>query len=118
MNRAMKLRGAFLLVGLIGCVQLPAVSVRMRARFEQGELHARRALEARVDCGWALDSSALHRTRGAATEGGPEPSAPWLERDLAPCNVARACAWEMRERDAALAALVPEASSFSEGEAP
>jgi hypothetical protein len=117
MTRAMKLRGAFLLVGLVGCVQLPAVSVRMRASFAQGELHARRSLEARVDCGWALDSSAA-RMRGAAAEREPEPSAPWLEPDLVTCDLARACAWELRERGAALAALVPEANSFSEGEAP
>jgi hypothetical protein len=117
MTAVMKVGVAFLLVWSCGCVQLPAVSMRVRARFERGERSARRSLEARVDCGWSLGNAPRRRDvqepLAAFAEDGP-----WLEREALPCEVARACAWEDRERGAALAALMPDASTSHEGEAP
>jgi hypothetical protein len=113
----MKVGVAFLLVCSCGCVQWPAVSMRVRARFERGERTARRALEARVDCGWSLGNAPARRDAQEPLAAFADDGA-WLERDSLPCEVARACAWEARERGAALAALAPDVSSIHEGEAP
>lgn len=117
MTRAMKVGVAFLLVWSCGCVQLPAVSMRVRARFERGERSARRSLEARVDCGWSLGNAPGPRDLQEPLAAFAADDS-WLAREALPCEVARACAWEARERGAALAALVPDASSIHEGGAP
>ena len=59
------MKAASLVVALIvaGCVQLPSVSLRLRARFDRTATRTARAVEARVDCAWALERGL---TRSAA----------------------------------------------------
>jgi hypothetical protein len=95
-----------LLASCVGCVQLPSVSLRVRARFERTESRSARALEARVDCGWSFERSArlaglVAPEHELAPQAQPDPRA----HEPSPCTVAAACAWERDSRTAALSAV-------------
>jgi hypothetical protein len=89
--------------------QLPSVGLRLRARFEHAERRSARTLEARLECGWALDRGDPARAGGGASAGWPAAGAP-TELDPTPCGLPRACAWEAESRAAAWAAFVPSPS--------
>jgi hypothetical protein len=111
MKAGMRLVALWLVAWLVGCVQLPSVSLRVRARFERDASRSARSLEARVDCGWSFERRAgraataepehEHRERsdGRALRVASKPS---------PCALPSACAWEEQSRAAALAVAMPE----------
>jgi len=108
MKAGMRLVAHLLVALLAGCVQLPNVSLRVRARFERDASRSARSLEARVDCGWSFERSAAraaviepeHARGDQLGAGSPfEPSR---------CALTSACAWEEQSRAAALAAVAYE----------
>jgi hypothetical protein len=102
----MRLAVSLLVALLAGCVQLPSVSLRVRARFERTESRSARALEARVDCGWSFDRNARHAGLvGPEHDLAPEAQRDARAREPSPCTAAAACAWERDSRTAALSAV-------------
>lgn len=116
----MKLAVALLLWATSGCAPLPSIALRLRARYQHDERRTVRTYEARVDCGWSLESRAA---RGGAV--GVEPEA-WSRgpgwddatRGVVPCTVRQACAWEANARDEVLAAYGADAWQPARGETP
>jgi hypothetical protein len=106
MKGGMRLALPLLVVLLASCVQLPSVSLRVRARFERTESRSARALEARVDCGWSFERSAARAGLVGHEHDGPlSPEHDARAFEPSPCTVASACAWERNSRSAALAAV-------------
>ena len=112
----MRLAVALLLWAICGCAPLPAVSLRVRARYQHDQRRTVRTYEARVDCGWSLETRAARGAEPEASETGRDRRDSWL--GAAPCTVPPACAWEASARERVLAAYAPEASRPTPGESP
>jgi hypothetical protein len=112
----MRLGVQLLLACLAGCVQLPSVSLRVRARFERDAAQSARSLEARVDCGWSFERSAARAGMSASEHEYASERGAGASFEPSRCALPDACAWEEQSRAAALAAVVPQ-SPIATGDA-
>lgn len=95
---------AALVCAAYGCVPPPSVTVRVRARMQRTQTRATQALEARVDCGWALERAVVHASPVESLRPLANESA---ASEPLPCSYASACRWEAEQREVALAAFIP-----------
>ena len=103
---------AALVCAAYGCVPPPSVTVRVRARMQRTQTHSTQALEARLECGWALERAVAHAAPVETQRSLADESS---ALEPLPCSYASTCRWEAEQREVALAAVMSPALSSSGG---